>query len=144
MAYLQTLLFVMFLPTLTVAASRPQASAPAESALLATVTIPIPVIASGVPLPKGTYQVRFAADEQAGGIAAAGAAQRRVEFAVKGSVVARDIAEVIRDDDAPGIGASSQPAAQGVRVDLLKGGEFLRISVKRDGVRYLIHLSVAP
>lgn len=30
----------------------------------------------------------------------------------------------------------------GVRAHILKGGDFLRISVKRQGVRYLIHLPV--
>jgi hypothetical protein len=30
----------------------------------------------------------------------------------------------------------------GVKVQLLKGGDFVRVSVVKDGVRYLIHLPV--
>ena len=69
-------------------------------------------------------------------------AQRWVEFIADGSVMAREVAEVLRDDDRPEIGASAERAAEGVRVHILKGGDFLRISVKRPGVRYLIHLPV--
>jgi hypothetical protein len=46
--------------------------------------------------------------------------------------------------DLPAVGASSLPVRAGTRVDLLKGGEFLRISVKRDRERYLIYLPVMP
>ena len=67
-------------------------------------------------------------------------AQESVEFVVNGKVVARDVAEILYDDDLPSIGASSQRAKTGTRVELLKGGEFLRISVQRERERYLIHL----
>ena len=52
--------------------------------------------------------------------------------------------QVLRDDDLPSEGASSVPARNGTRVELLKGGEFLRISVRRGGERYLIYLPVVP
>jgi hypothetical protein len=48
------------------------------------------------------------------------------------------------DDDLPAVGASSLPVRSGTRVDMLKGGEFLRISVKGDRERYLIYLPVMP
>jgi hypothetical protein len=67
-----------------------------------------------------------------------------VEFVADGKVIAREIAEVLQDDDLPAVGASSLPVRAGTRVDLLKGGEFLRISVKRDRERYLIYLPVMP
>ena len=36
------------------------------------------------------------------------------------------------------------PVRDGTRVEMLKGGEFLRISLKRGSERFLIHLPVAP
>lgn len=105
------------------------------------VQIPPGVLAGGKPLPAGTYDVRLS-DMKPGPDAVPSAAQQAVEFVSGGVVAAREVAEIVRDDDLPPVGASTQPAAPGVRVELLKGGEFLRISVKRDGVRYLVHLPV--
>jgi hypothetical protein len=65
-----------------------------------------------------------------------------MEFLADGKVIAREIAEVLRDDDLPAEGASSQRARSGTRVEMLKGGEFLRISIKREKERYLIYLPV--
>lgn len=48
----------------------------------------------------------------------------------------------LHDDDLPAIGASSLRARNGTRIEMLKDGEFLRISVKRDRERYLIYLPV--
>lgn len=134
----------LFVIMLTVAAAsaapaaQQQPSSPADAGVLATVTIPRAVLAGGQPLAAGTYQLRFAAGQPP----AASDAQRRVEFVSNGTVVAREVAEVLRDDDLPATGDSARPAAQGVRVEMLKGDEFLRISVKRGTVRYLVHLPV--
>jgi hypothetical protein len=65
-----------------------------------------------------------------------------VEFVANGKVAARELVEVLRDDDLPAVGASSVPVRNGTRVEMLKGGEFLRVSVKRDHVRYLVYLPV--
>ena len=110
---------------------------------LATVRLPMAVTVGGSSLPAGTYQLRLTGqhpDQPAGQSANA---QEWIEFTANGQVVAREIAEVLRDDDLPPVGASSQPAAPGTRVELLKGGEFVRISVKRDRDRYLLHLPVS-
>jgi thiol-disulfide isomerase/thioredoxin len=69
-------------------------------------------------------------------------ARQWVEFVADGKVVAREIAEVLNDADLPAVGASSVPVRSGTRVEMLKGDEFLRVSVKRDHVRYLIYLPV--
>jgi len=69
-------------------------------------------------------------------------ARQWVEFVANGKVVARDIAEVVRDDDLPAVGASSIPVSIGTRVEMFNGDEFLRVSVKSDGERYLVYLPV--
>jgi hypothetical protein len=124
----------------TIAAASPQ-SLP-EANVLATVRITEPALADGRPLAPGTYQVRLTDERPTPRPGQSADAQQWVELVADGSVIAREIAEVIRDDDRPEIGASAERAAEGVRVQILKGGDFLRISVKRQGTRYLIHLPV--
>jgi hypothetical protein len=135
---MKALYLIGFFAVTTLAVPAAQQADTAGSPVLATVNIPTAVLAGGKPLAAGTYQIRFATDLPP----AASDAQRRIEFVSKGTVVANEIAEVLRDSDLPTTGDSARPAAQGVRVETLKGGEFVRISVKRNDTRYLIHLAV--
>jgi hypothetical protein len=134
----RTLFLVVVLSAAGASVAAQQPATAASPAALATVRIPTSVLAGGQPLAAGTYQVRFATGQPP----AASDAQRRIEFVANGAVVARDIAEVLRDSDLPPTGDSARPAAQGVRVDTLRGGEFVRISIKQGAERYLIHLAV--
>ena len=114
----------------------------ADANVLATIRIPTTVMANGTLLPAGTYDVRLTQDQPVPHAGQSRDAERWVEFVADGKVIAREIAEVLRDDDLPAIGASSLPVRSGTRVEMLKGGEFLRISVKRDRERFLIYLPV--
>ena len=127
--------------TLTLATVTAQSSAPN---VLATVRIPAGAAARGTPLPPGSYDLRLTLERPTPLAGQSPDAQRWVEFVAEGKVIAREIAEVLQDDDLPAIGASSTPVRSGVHVDMLTGGEFLRISVKRDGQRYLIYLPMTP
>jgi len=111
--------------------------------VLGTVHIGQAVLADGKPLASGTYELRLTGDAAPALVGQPQGAQAEVEFVSGGEVIAHEIAEVLRDSDRPVVGASSQPARDGARVEMLKGGEFLRVSVKRDGVRYLVYLPVA-
>lgn len=115
---------------------------PTDATILATVRITAAVLAGGAPLPSGTYQVRLTEERPTPLPGLSPDAQRWMEFLADGKVIAREIAEVLRDDDLPAEGASSQRARSGTRVEMLKGGEFLRISIKREQERYLIYLPV--
>jgi hypothetical protein len=110
--------------------------------ILAIVDITARVTAGGYPLPAGTYEIRLTTERPTPLPGASAHAQQRVEFLRDGKVVAREIAEVLDDDDLPSIGLSSHRVTSGTRVELLQGGEFLRISVKRGRERYLLHLTV--
>ncbi len=112
-----------------------------EANVLATVRIAEPALADGRPLAPGTYQVRLTDERPTPRPGQSADAQQWVEL-IAGSVIAREVAEVLRDDDRPDVGASAERAAEGVRIQILKGGDFLRISIKRQGIRYLIHLPV--
>jgi hypothetical protein len=118
-------------------------SLPAAAGALATVEIPRPVLADGKPLSPGRYELRVAAERPTPLVGQSPDAQRWVEFVANGAVVGREIAEILRDDDRPSTGASSEPARQGTRVEMLKEGQFLRISVTRAKQRYLVYLPVA-
>jgi hypothetical protein len=114
--------------------------ATADANRLTTVRITTAVMAGGTSLPAGTYDLRLTGqspvpvgDEQR-------IVREWVEFVANGKVVAREVAELLYDDHLPSVGASSQKVSSGTRVEMLKGGEFLRISVKRENVRYLIYL----
>ena len=113
-----------------------------DASILATVRITAPVTASGTSLSAGTYQLRLTGERPVPPIGQPLNAQEWVEFVRDGKVVAREAAEILYDDDLPTEGASSQKARPGTRVEMLKGGEFLRISVKREHDLYLIYLPV--
>jgi hypothetical protein len=124
-----------------VAAVGAQVTTPAPD-VLATVRIAESVLANGKPLPPGTYEIRLTGERPAPLAGQSPDAQRRVEFVANKTVVATETAEVLRDDDRPEVGASAQPSRGGTHVGTLKGGEFLRISVKRGTEQYLIHLPI--
>jgi hypothetical protein len=114
------------------------------SHVLTAVQITHSVLANGNPLPAGLYEVRLTNDRPTPLPGQSADAERWVEFVANGVVVAREVAVILRDDDLPSVGASSAPTPEGSRVDMLKGGEFLRISVKRGNERYLVYLPAAP
>jgi hypothetical protein len=115
---------------------------PTDANILATVRVTAAVLAGGAPLPSGTYQVRLTEERPTPLPGLSPDTQRWVEFLADGKVIAREIAEVLRDGNLPSEGASSQRVQTGTRVEMLKGGEFLRISIKREQERYLIYLPV--
>jgi hypothetical protein len=98
-----------------------------------TVTITQSVMADGKPLAAGKYEI-WITDEQPGP-----GAQRVVEFAQNGKVVAREIAEVFTAGERP-VGTSGSTAGARASVQTLKGGEFVRVVVNDGDARYLIHL----
>ena len=127
---------------LSVAASAQSTDAtPGVNDAQVSVRIPITVLADGKPLPPGQYTLRLTGNQPPQPGQPSGA-QQAVEIMAGGKVVARETAEVLRDDDRPPVGASSQSVQSGTRVEMLKGGEFLRISMKRDGARYLVYLPI--
>ena len=127
---------------LSVGASAQSTSTTSTAHDVVSVRIPIAVLADGKPLPPGQYNLRLTGTQPPQPGQPAGA-QQAVEFIASGNVVARETAEVLRDDDRPAVGASSELVQSGTRVEMLKGGEFLRISIKREGARYLVYLPIA-
>lgn len=100
------------------------------------VTIPRSVLVDGKPLPAGTYRLELR-DE---GPPSEGMRPGRwIEFVRNGKVAGRALAVVVPDAEIGEIAATPGPRNE-VRVDHLKGGEYIRIWLNRQGVNYLIHM----
>jgi hypothetical protein len=108
---------------------------------LASVSIDRPVLANGQPLAPGRYDVHLTNDwpdplergEQQG--------TQWVEFRAEGRTAGREAALVIPMGAIDAI-SEWHPAPGATRVDVLKGGEFVRVWVNRAGTNYLIHLPI--
>jgi hypothetical protein len=107
---------------------------------LGSVRIDASVLADGKPLAPGTYELRLTGEHPDPLPGQSADAQRYVEIVKDGQVVAREIAEVFRADERP-VGTSGTAA---IKAQMLKGGEYLRLSTSHAGARYLVHLPVAP
>jgi len=139
---LATAVCVLALGVAGLSAQEPARTAGVAAPVTTKVRIAQAVTADGKALAPGTYELRLTSQQppQVGGGASVN--QRWVEFVANGATVAREIAEVFPFNDARAVGTSSAGAGA-ARVDLLKGGEFLRIAVTGVDGRYLIHLPVA-
>jgi len=108
---------------------------------LGTVRIAAPVLAGGETLPPGTYEVRLTGEHAKPLPGQSEDAEQMVEFVSGGRVVARDVAEVM--PGSTGAVGTSGGATGGARVERLKADDFLRVSMNREGDRYLIYLPLA-
>lgn len=108
--------------------------AAAELAAQGDVTISRSLMVDGQRLRAGTYDLRLGDEATTAGIT-----ERWVEFVRNGAVAGRALAVVIPDADIREV-AESQGPRNGVRAELLKGGDYFRVWLHRGGMNYLIHL----
>ncbi|HEX7793454.1 MAG TPA: hypothetical protein VF456_03845 [Vicinamibacterales bacterium] len=113
-----------------------------NSNVLASVTLTRKVLADGQPLAPGTYQVRLSADQVKPVVGMSPEGERYVEFVRAGKVVGREVATVIPSNDMSTM-KYGRPPVNNSKVDLLKGGDYLRVWINRGSNNYLIHLPAA-
>ena len=125
-------------------AGAPASPAPPEEIALGTVHITRAVKADGKPLPAGTYQVRLTAQNanppapgQSPGL------ERWVEFLQGGQVKGREVATIVPQSEIAQVERDTPPAPNAVKVELLKGGDYLRVWTRRGSYHYLLHLPTA-
>jgi hypothetical protein len=126
------------------AGATPLAAQAAGAKALGSVTITRKVLADGQPLAAGTYMVRLTDEMPAAAVGESSGSERWVEFVQSGKVKGREVASVVPDTEIAQIAEGrDKPTRGGHRVVMLKGNDFLRVWINRDGYNYLIHLPPA-
>lgn len=111
---------------------------------LGTVNLPKAVIADGKLLPAGRYQVRLSGEALAPGVGQAAGSERWVEFTTNGTTAGREVATVISASEIDTVAKGPAPKINSGRVDVLRGGEYIRVWINRGTEHYLIHMPPAP
>ena len=109
--------------------------------VLGTVRITQAVMAGGQILEPGTYEMRLTGEHVHPLLGQSADAEQMVEFVKDGRVMARDVAEVMPGSTSA-VGTSGSASSQ-ARVERLKADDFVRVSMNREGERYLIYLPTA-
>ena len=110
-----------------------------STATLGTVRLTQTVKADGQALPAGTYQVRLSTASVTPVVGQGPEAERWVEFVKGGTVAGRELASVVSAEDMRTMAKMPRKTAA-VRVEPLKGGDYLRVWLVHGGNHYLINL----
>lgn len=136
----------LLVTTLAAGVSAQQGQAPAGETALGSVRLTRSVMADGKPLKAGTYQVRLTSQDASPTVPGI-KMERWVEFVQGGKVAGREVASIIPGDEVkdtqPGPDLPGKQPRAGTRVDVLKGGDYVRVWITRGGVQYLIHMPPA-
>ncbi len=125
-------------------ATAPAPAAPAGEIALGSVRLAQGVKADGKPLAAGTYQVRLTT--QTASPAAKGASEgleRWVEFVQRGQVKGREVVTIVPQSEINLVQKDAPPRANASKVEMLKGGDFVRVWINKGGNHYLLHLPTA-
>ena len=122
------------------ATSAVPAFAQAANASLGSVTLTRKVMADGKPLAAGTYQVRLTGENAKPAVGQSPDGETYVEFVKGGQVVAKEVATRISGADIAAVAKWKKPMTNGVRVETLKGNDYVRVWIARQGTHYLINL----
>ncbi len=122
----------------------PEAAAPAEELVLGTIRLPKGVSADGKPLPAGTYQVRLTGQEATpAAVGTSEKLERWVELVQGGTVKGREVASILPAAEAKLVAKDTPPAANGSKVQVLKGGDYARAWFNKGGNHYLVYFPIA-
>jgi hypothetical protein len=127
----------------TTAKTQTAAARPAASGnTLGTVKLAKGVVANGEALSPGTYTLRLVDDAVTPVVGQSTEGEHWVEFVQSGQVKGKELASVVAPPDVKTVAKGKPPAAGTVRVEELKGGDYLRVWFNHAGTSYLIHLSL--
>lgn len=121
-----------------------RAAAPLAAQSLGQARLPSAVLANGQRLAAGTYAVRVTNAPVTPVVGQTPAESRWVEFVQGDAVRGRELATVLTPAELAKISAGRRVAPGATRVDLLRGGDYVRVWFNQDGTHYLVHLAVAP
>lgn len=109
---------------------------------LGTVRLSRGVMADGKALAAGSYSLRVSAEAVKTPVGQATDNVKWVEFVQGGEVKGRELASVVPSAEVKQVVKGPGPAAGAAKVELLRGGEYLRVWANRGGNHYLVHLVV--
>ncbi len=109
---------------------------------LGTVNLARGVMADGKALPAGSYTLRVSTAPVTSVVGQAEPNAKWVEFVQGGEVKGRELASVIPSAEVAQVVKGRAPASGGSKVELLRGGEYLRVWANQAGTHYLVHLIV--
>jgi hypothetical protein len=115
----------------------------ADATTIGSVRLTQATLADGKPLAADTYQVRLTNSQPTAAVGASPGAERWVEFLKDGKVAGREVATVISAADIGTIVKGPQPKANASRVDVLKGGEYVRVWINKAGNNYIVNMPLA-
>ena len=124
--------------------SAPAPSVPTGEMQLGSVHLTKGVKADGKPLAAGTYQLRLTA--QAATPDAKGqtpSSERWVEFVQRGQVKGREVVTIVPQSEIDKVQKDTPPHANASKVEMLKGGGYMRVWINRGGNYYLLYLPTA-
>jgi hypothetical protein len=110
--------------------------------IIATVRIGYPVLANRQPLPNGTYQIRLTDQRPALHPGQSAESALWVELVRNDDVIAREVATVIGEEEIGVIAKCAPPRPGEARVEMLRGGDILRVWVNHRGTHYLLHFPI--
>lgn len=125
-------------------ATRVSAQSMDKAMVLGTIHLAKAVMVDGKPLAAGTYQLRLTTDRPTPATGESPDSEQFVEFVKGSTVVAREVATVVSKADIGAIAKGETPPAPGTaKVEMLKGDDYIRVWVNKDGTHYLLHLPVS-
>lgn len=131
----------------TAASAQPTAFAVAkcdpETLTFPNIRLPQAVLANGQPLAAGAYAVRITTERPTPAVGQSPNAECWVEFVKGGTVAGREVASVISAEDIGTVAKGPAPGLNQSRVDVLKGGEYVRVWINSAGTSYLINMPAA-
>jgi hypothetical protein len=119
-----------------------QAQAQAGAQSLGSVRVSRQVVANGQALAAGTYTLRVLPDAVPGAVGQTPAESRWVEFVQGGQVKGKELATVVTGEEAKAVVGDTPPSSGGVKAQVLKGNDYLRVWARRGATHYLVHLAI--
>ena len=123
----------------TATVAPPSACGP-ERAPLGGIRLPQDVLADGKQLSAGTYQVCLTNDRLTPAVGQSPTAECWVDFVRNGTFAGREVATVIPSEEIEHVAKGPGPKPNDSRVDVLKGGDYVRAWINRRGTHYIINM----
>jgi len=123
---------------------QPVSAQTAAGASLGSVRLPQRVTIGDQMLPAGTYTLRATNDPVEAVVGLAPESHQWVEFVQGGEARGRTLATKLTPAEVTEVAEGGSPASGSSRVDILRGGDYLRVWINQGGTNYLVHLALTP